>query len=131
MSKYSLILSPNTSSNTRISVLELCVNGSSVFQLFIDEILEKGNLEGDLFGAIRNLELAADLKRLPKTKFRELKGYDINGKLYEAKYGSVRIYHFHEEHNGRIIVLGGLKSHQKKDIKSAVKTIKDYQNEKK
>lgn len=121
-------MSPNVSSNTKISVFELCINDNSVFQSFVDDVEGDHNLEGDFFGAIRNLEHAANLKRLPKTKFREIKGIDIKGKLYEAKYGSVRIYHFHEEHTGRIIVLGGLKTNQTKDIKSTVKTIKHYQN---
>jgi len=124
-------LSSNVSSTTKIPVLELCINGNSVFQPFVDEIEEDGNLEGDYFGAIRNLEHAANLLRLPQTKFKELKGFNIEGKFYEAKYGSVRIYHFHEEKTGRIIVLGGLKPNQKKDIKSAVKTIKNYQDENK
>lgn len=121
-------MSPNVSSNTKIAVFELCINKNSLFQSFVDEVENDDNLESDFFGAIRNLEHAANLKRLPNTKFREIKGIDIKGKLYEAKYGCVRIYHFHEEYTGRIIVLGGVKTNQKKDIKSAVKTIKHYQN---
>lgn len=89
--------------------------------------MKDGNLENDLFGAFRNLELAADLKRLPKKKFREIQGEKVDGKFYEAKYGAIRIYHFHEEYTGRIIVLVGSKTDQKKDIKKAVRIIKDYQ----
>ena len=122
-------MSPNVSNNAMIPVWELCIHGESVFGEFIASIEENSAYEKDLFGAIRNLELAADLKRLPKTKFREIKGQKVNGKLYEAKFGAVRIYHFHEEKTGRIIVLGGLKNHQDKDIKMAVKRIKEYQNE--
>jgi len=131
LSKYSLILSPNVSRTNKIQIWELCVNGESVLYPFISKIQSEVTFESDLYGALRILELAADLVSLPKTKFREIKGHKIKGKLYEAKYGAVRIYHFHEKHTGRIIILGGLKNDQDKDINSAVKTIKDYQNENK
>src|SRR5690554_840685 len=130
MSNYSLILSENVSQATKIKVWELCIDGVSVLEPFIEQVIDEGTYSNDLAGAIRNLELAADLKRLPKTKFREIKNKNINGKLYEAKHGSVRIYHFHEKHTGRIIVLGGVKNDQKQDIKTAVKKIKAFQNEK-
>ena len=126
MSKYSLILSPHVSSDTKVQVWELCVNKVSVLSPFIKNIEKEGTFEKDLVGALRNLELAAKLVTLPKTKFREIKGQKkLNGKLYEAKYGAVRIYHFQEKNTGRIIVLGGIKSSQDKDISNAVKTIKD------
>lgn len=97
MPKYSLILSPNTSGNTKIDIYELCLNGTPVLDAFIEKIEEDGTAFSDFAGAIRNLESAADLRRLPKTKFREIKGENLNGKLYEAKHGAVRIYHFHEK----------------------------------
>lgn len=131
MSKYSLILSSKVSTKTKIKVFELCINEVSVLDSFIEELEKDGNFETDLYGAISNLELAANLVTLHKTKFREIKGQKINGKLFEAKKGAVRIYHFHEKNTGRIIVLGGFKTDQTKDIKAAVKTIKSYQNERK
>lgn len=130
LSKYSLILSQNTSSDTKIPIFELCIYHESIFEQFIIS-LEGGNFETDLYGAIRNLELAANLISLPKTKFREIKGQKLDGKLYEAKYGFVRIYHFQEKFTGRIIVIGGLKSDQEQDIKKVVKTIKEYHHESK
>ncbi|MEN9743265.1 MAG: hypothetical protein RLZZ65_1070 [Bacteroidota bacterium] len=129
MRKYSLILSPNISSSTKIPVFELCINEISLFNDFIESIEGNNTYENDLAGAIRNLELAADLIRLPQTKFREIKQLKLKNKLFEAKYGSVRIYHFQEKHTGRIIVLGGLKNDQKIDVKSAIKRINSYQDE--
>ena len=122
-------MSDNISTSTKISVHELCVDGESLFQIFIDKIIADGNFKTELFGAIGNLELAANLVRLPETKFREIKAKGINVKLYEAKYRNIRIYHFQEKHTGRIIVCGGIKSNQTKDIKSAINTIKNYHNE--
>jgi putative component of toxin-antitoxin plasmid stabilization module len=129
MPKYSLILSPNISSSTKIPVFELCIDGSSLFDNFIGSIEGNKTFENELAGAIRNLELASNLLRLPKTKFREIKQQKLKIKFFEAKYGAIRIYHFQEKNTGRIIVLGGLKNNQQIDIKSAIRTIKNYQDE--
>lgn len=129
MPKYSLILSPNISSSTKIPVFELSIDGNSLFDNFIGSIEGNKTFENELAGAIRNLELAANLLRLPKTKFREIKQQKLKIKFFEAKYGVIRIYHFQEKHTGRIIVLGGLKNNQQIDIKSAIRTIKNYQDE--
>jgi hypothetical protein len=129
MSKYSLILSPNISSSTKIPVFELCVDGLSLFERFIGSIEENKTYGNDLAGAVRNLELAANLIRLPKTKFREINQQKFKNKFFEAKYGAVRIYHFHEKYTGRIIVFGGMKNNQQIDLKSAIRIIKRYQDE--
>jgi hypothetical protein len=70
MPKYSLILSPNISSTTKIPVFELCVDGNSLFDDFIGSIEGNKTFENEIAGAIRNLELAANLLRLPKTKIK-------------------------------------------------------------
>lgn len=129
MTKYSLILSVHVSRSTKIPVFELCVNGNSLFEDFIESIEGNRIIENELAGAIRNLELAANLLRLPKTKFREIKLNKLNFKFFEAKFGAVRIYHFQEKYTGRIIVLGGMKNNQLIDIKSVTRIIKNYQDE--
>ncbi len=100
-----------------------------MFDDFIGSIEVNKTFENEIAGAIRNLELAANLFRLPKTKFREIKQQKLKNKFFEAKHGAVRIYHFQEKHTGRIIVLGGMKQNQQIDIKSAIRTIKNYQDE--
>jgi len=45
MPKYSLILSPNISSSTKIPVFEPCVDGLSLFERFIGSIEEKKQME--------------------------------------------------------------------------------------
>lgn len=129
MRKFSLSLSPYINEDTIISVYELCVNGKSLFEEFLVEIEEKGNLYDNLAGAIRVIEETANLKRYPNTKFRELKGHKLRCKVYEAKFQLIRIYLFHQEKTGRIIITGGLKTDQKQDIKSILKTIKEYYEE--
>ena len=118
------------SNNTKISVYELQKNEASLFEEFVDEIEKDGNLFDKLAGAIRIIEETSNLNRYPKTKFREIQGHKLNCKIYEAKSGIIRIYIFHEEKTGRIIITGGLKNNQPKDIKSILKTIKEYQDEK-
>jgi len=127
---FSLNLSPHITSTTKISVYELCKNGESLFEQFVDEIEKDGNLFDKLAGAIRIIEETSNLKRYPKSKFRELKGHNLSCKVYEAKSDIIRIYLFHEEKTGRIIITGGLKDNQDKDIKLILKIIKDYNNEK-
>jgi len=130
LKKFSLNLSPYIISTTRISVYELHKNGKSLFKPFVDEIEKNGNLFDKLAGAIRIIEDTSNLKRYPKTKFREIKSHNLNCKVYEAKSGVIRVYLFHEEKTGRVIITGGLKDNQAKDIKSILKIIKEYTHEK-
>jgi len=129
LSKYSLILSKLVSPNTKIKVLELCKNDESLLQSFISEIEKDKKLFNQLSGAVSIIENSANLRTMPKAKFRPIKGHNLNCKVYEAKKGSIRVYLFHQENTGRIIVTGGKKGNQKKDIKSIIKTIQDYYNE--
>lgn len=129
MSKYSLTLSQNISNDTKINVFELCKNDESLFEDFISQIKSDGNLFSNVASAIRIIEDTANLNRRPKTKFRIIEGHKLKCKVYEAKSGIVRVYLFHEEKKGRIIVSGGLKDNQTKDIKKILKIIKEYQDE--
>lgn len=129
MKKYSLILSEEVDSETKIRVYELCKDGKSLFQVFADDIESDGNQFANLASTIRIIEDTANLNLRPKTQFRPLKNAGLDCKVYEAKSGGVRVYLFHEEKTGRVIVTGGVKDDQDEDIKSVVKTIKAYQDE--
>ena len=122
-------MSSYVSNTTKISVFELFRYGESLFKPFVDEIEKDGNLFDKLAGAIRIIEETSNLNRYPKTKFREIQGHKLKCKVFEAKSGQIRLYLFHEENTGRIIITGGLKGNQKKDIKSILKTIKEYNEE--
>jgi len=130
LKKYSLILSQHVINTTKIKVYELCKNDKSLFELFFNEIKKDGNLLNNLAGAIRIIEDTSNLNRRPKSKFREIQGHKLKCKVYEAKSGLIRIYLFHEEKTGRVIVTGGLKDNQNVNVKSVLKIIKEYQNEK-
>lgn len=128
MKKYSLISSDYVGT-TKIEVLELCKNNVSLFESFVEEIKNDGNLINSFAGALRVIENSSNLISMPKNKFRLIEGHNLKCKFYEAKYGLIRIYLFHEDKTGRIIVAGGLKNAQEKDIKKVWNIIKEYQNE--
>lgn len=119
-------MSPNVSKTTRIKVYELCKNNESLFQKFYDEIEKDANLFDNLAGALSVIEMSANLYRLARSKFRQLQIPSLNCKVYEAKSSSIRVYLFHEEKTGRIIVTGGKKDSQKEDIYLVKKIIKEY-----
>lgn len=122
-------MSRNVSPNTKIKVFELYKNGESLFEQFFDEVEQAGNLMSNLAASIRIIEDTANLNRRPKSKFRPIEGHKLNCKIYEAKSGIIRVYLFHEERTGRIIVTGGMKGDQDKDIKGVLKLIKEYFDE--
>jgi len=131
MSKYSLILSPHIVPTTKIVVHELCKDGESLFNKFADEIVKDANLISKFAKVISIIEHSANRMKMPQTKFKQLEvGKQVSCKVYEAKAGIIRVYMFAEKHTGRIIVLGGKKNNQDKDIKLVIRTIKDYYNDK-
>lgn len=75
---------------------------------FVNEIQSDDRLFNKFAGAVRIIENSCKLTRLNRSKFREIKGHSLDVKVYEAKSGEIRIYLFHEEHTGRIIVTGGV-----------------------
>ena len=119
----------NKVSPTKIKVWELCKNKKSLFQSFVDEISNDEYLFDKLAGAIGIIENSSNLNRLSKNKFRPIEGHNLKCKVYEAKSDIIRIYLFHEEKTGRVIVTGGKKDNQKVDLKSVIKIIKDYYDE--
>jgi putative component of toxin-antitoxin plasmid stabilization module len=57
----------------------------------------------------------ADLKRLPKDKFRDITPKKETIKEFEIKKGDLRVYLIKEE--GHIVILGGKKGTQDEDIR--------------
>jgi len=131
LGKYSLIHTENIPNPTKIDIWELCKKGKSLLQMFIDEHPNDDLIFDKIAGALSIIEITSNLLRLPKTKFRLIDGHGINCKVYEAKSGIIRLYLFHEENTGKVIVTGGKKGNQKEDIKSVLQTIKDFKNESK
>lgn len=130
MKKYSITLSSHIPHETKIKVYELCKNGKSLFEEYFYLAKKDEKQLNELAVCLRIIESAGNMQRHPKTKFREIKDLNLNCKVYESKSGNTRIYLFHEEKTGRIIVTGGSKNNQPQDIKKIKLTIKEYFNEK-
>lgn len=126
MRNFSIHLSKYITLDTKIPVYDLHVNGECMFDEFYEEIQKTGNLKGELAGAINHLVNSANLMRLPKAKINSLQHKKLPCKLYEAKKNNIRIYFFHEEKTGRIIITGGLKNSQKSDINTIVNLLIEY-----
>jgi putative component of toxin-antitoxin plasmid stabilization module len=63
------------------------------------------------------LDSLVNLQTLPHTKFKDITPAKERVKEYELKTEDLRVYMFHIERTGRVIVLGGIKGTQEADIK--------------
>ena len=70
MRKYSLIHTENIPNPTKIDIWELCQNGKSLLQIFIDEHQNDALIFDKIAGALSIIEITSNLLRLPKSKFR-------------------------------------------------------------
>ena len=86
------------------------------FDAFQTEI-KNSNYLSELLTIYAYMEMISNLKTLPNTKFRDITPNKSTAKEYEIKSKHLRVYLFHEENTGKIIVCGGHKTSQKSDIK--------------
>lgn len=92
---------------------KLTIDGICQFDNFVNELEEQYETELDAINYY--MEAVANLKSLPETKFRELKGRKGNVKEYEFKSKHLRVYAIQQK-GGKIVVLGGYKNAQDKDL---------------
>ena len=96
------------------------------FDDFCIQIKREGNkkIVNDLASALRILERFGNGQNLPPKKFKRLK--KINGNwLCEAKADDIRIY-FYCDTVGNILICGGKKGKQDKDITFTSNLIEEY-----
>lgn len=98
----------------QISFKKLIIDGSCLYDEFFEQIKNDGNLRKQLMGILNNMNQVAQMKRLPKDKFRDITPSKESVKEFEIKKGDLRIYVIKEQ--GHIVVLGGKKSTQDEDI---------------
>jgi putative component of toxin-antitoxin plasmid stabilization module len=114
--------------NGKISFYKLSINGKCEFDQFEREISKDGNLKRELINVQTLLQEVADGNLLPENKFRDLTPKGEPVKEYEIKTKHLRVYFFYESEEERIIVCGGKKTSQKKDIARFQRVKKDYLN---
>jgi len=95
---------------------DLKINNVGQFESFSNELEEE--YKSELVTLNARMDLVANLNRLPKEKFRDITPKKQAVKEYEFKTKHLRLYAIHFEKTGKVIVLGGYKNTQKKDIRS-------------
>ena len=94
---------------------KLLVDGVAPFDTFENNIEESDKRSLEKIHLY--MEDVANNKPLPKTKFRDITPKKERVKEYEFKDGNIRVYAI-SKYGGKIIVIGGYKNRQQKDIVS-------------
>ena len=105
---------------------QLSINGEKQLDKFEEE-LKGTTYQGEFRQLFVYMEFLANNNPLPITKFRELKGNKDNIKEYEFKSKHLRLYAIAQP-GGKIIILGGFKNNQTKDIAHFRAIKKEYLN---
>ncbi len=128
MSKFAIIkLNLIDVKREKIPFFKLVINNRCPYDKFYKEILNSNLSSQNIQISTRLVAIAEGNQHiLPPQKFRQLKR-DKNDNLidYEIKTKNLRLYFFKDE-NSRIIVLGGMKGNQDKDLKKFRKIKKEY-----
>lgn len=112
----------------RLKIFKLLVNNRSEYDEFERQIEKQVTYISELVTIQARLQDIADGKLLPKEKFRNITPKKELVKEYEIKTRHLRVYLFHEENTGRVIVYGGKKTTQQKDINHFRRIKKEYLN---
>ena len=100
----------------RIRIFKLEIDTVILYDQFTTTIKKESTYERELYNVQAILAQYAQNKSLPPNKFKELKGCKDAYTEYEIKTRNLRVYLFKEEKTGSIIVYGGKKNNQAKDI---------------
>lgn len=101
----------------------LVKNGKNLYAEAEEKIRRDGGYDSELAKIQTRLEMVANEKRLPQSKYRRLQSG-----LFEIKTRNLRAYLFHETGTGKILVMLGKKNSQKKDIPKFKSIVEQYHN---
>ena len=108
-------------------VFKLFRNDKCLIDEFKDEILKDHNLKDQWYELMAILKEVSENKMIPKTRFRKLSlGVKIKQSMYEAKSKHLRLYILKENDAEKILIIGGKKKTQKKDIERIKRILKEY-----
>lgn len=98
------------------SIDKIYVNGKCQFDEFEEEILKNKKYRNELGMIYRYIELSSEIGSLPpKNHFEDITPQREKVKEYEFKTKHLRVYAI-KKPNGKIIILGGYKNRQAKDL---------------
>jgi hypothetical protein len=98
------------------SFYKLLKDGICEFDEFVAQTKAEGSFDKEITKIYALMQQVAELKTLPQEKFKELKNSKSEVKEYEIKTKHLRVYLFHQEHTGKIIVTSGKKTTQNQNI---------------
>lgn len=122
MSKFALVKIEAVKGHIKFFKLER--DGKCDFDEFEKDAKE--NFSKEINKIHYRIDLLSRGERLPETQYRILKGAIKDTTLFEVKSNNLRIYCFAEKHTGSIVVIGGYKINQKKDLNRFEGIIKSY-----
>ncbi len=112
---------------TSVRVFKLIREQHCFYDDFVEEIALDKNLERELYDLDAIIEDAANGKLLPAGRYRKLRlSAKIKYSAYEAKSKHLRLYLIHEYETGKILILGGKKTTQDKDLDRLERLLKEY-----
>lgn len=107
---------------------ELIIDGSGQWDRFSNEISERhAQYVSELVKMVDYIAYAANGNSLPDTKFKDVTPQGQSVKEYEFKSKHLRVYAI-KKLNGKVIILGGLKTTQKADFKRFRSLKEQYSN---
>ena len=109
---------------------KLIVNNICLIDEFEIEIKDRGQYISEFNTLISYMDIFANGKTLPKTKFREINGSRTKVKHYEFKSKNLRVYAFNIP-GGKMVVMGGYKNNQLADIRTFQSIVNEYLSQQK
>ena len=112
---------------TKQKVNKLLRNGRCLVDEFVNEIRGDKNLAPELSELFATIEDVANSKIVPPNRYRKLHlKKNLNYTPYEAKSKYLRLYLIIDKEKGQVVVFGGKKGSQSKDLKNFEKRITEY-----
>lgn len=112
---------------TRQRIYKLRRNGKCMADEFIEEIMTDSNLAPEWDDIKAVLVNVANGLLAPPSRYKKLRiGEKLKYSVFEAKSRHLRLYLFQEKETGQIMIVGGKKARQKRDIARVIEIIKEY-----
>lgn len=109
----------------KISFYMLIKDKICLFEEFEKVIIRESTFKSELDTIQTRMIQISNLVSMPDTKLKDITHNKDPYKNYEIKTKNLRVYYF-KDFEGNIIVIGGKKSTQKKDIKKFKNILKEY-----
>ncbi|MBK9109065.1 MAG: hypothetical protein IPM92_12050 [Saprospiraceae bacterium] len=101
-----------------IKFYDLVIDGVNQQEAFKESIKLNNQYMSEYKTILAYMDQLANLKTLPETKHRKLKGNKDTSTEYEFKSKHLRIYNYQHDGRGRVVVFWGLKTSQNQDLKT-------------